>query len=308
MSTHRWQIEVEEAGLRLELLVARRLPGLPRAEVRRLFAEGRVRAGRRGAAKGEPARAGELLTVDLAGLGEELAVVPEPAASLRVVLETVQVVVADKPAGQPSAPLRPGERGTLANALVARYPEMAGLGCSPREPGLLHRLDTGTSGLIAAARTAEAFAVLRGALQQGRLDKAYLLICLAAGLEGEGRIELPLAPEPRGGRRVRACHTADEVRRYRARPASTRFRILGVHGPLALVEARASPALRHQLRVHFAAIGHPLAGDELYGGPQLPGLARHALHASRIAWPGGEGVAPFAATSELPPDLAGLLR
>ncbi len=248
----------------------------------------------RRAVKGDVATAGEALEIDLAENALGSAAVPDPEAPLHVLLETPQVVVLDKPAGQPTAPLDPGERGTLANALVARFPEMAGIGFSPREPGLCHRLDTGTSGIVLAARTAHGVQTLTRALKEGRLDKRYLVICAALDLPESGAIDIPLAPHPKDRRRVYACVHPRDVARYAARPASTEYTRLREHGAWALVEAKAPKAARHQIRAHFAAIEHPLAGDELYGGPPLaapaegaapeaaPDAARHALHAHRI--------------------------
>jgi 23S rRNA pseudouridine1911/1915/1917 synthase len=99
-----------------------------------------------------------------------------------------------------------------------------------------------------------------------------------------------------------ACLHPRDVARYRPRDATTSFRVLRVAGAWAIIEAGASAAIRHQIRVHMAAIQHPLAGDTLYGGPSAPGLARHALHASYVGWK-GEGIAPFEVRSGLPPDL-----
>ncbi len=308
-----------DAGARLDKILVQKVPGLGRAGAKRLFAEGRVRVvsgglGRK-ASKGDVANPGDDIELDLEESAQGSAAVPESEAKLSVLLETAQVVVVDKPAGQPTAPLDPGERGTLANALLARYPEMAGIGFSPREPGLCHRLDTGTSGLVLAARTAEAFNTLTRALKEGRLDKRYLVICAAADLPESGTIDIPLAPHPKDRRRVYPCTHERDVARLAPRPASTSYHTIREHGPWALVEVKAAKAARHQIRAHFAAIGHPLAGDALYGGPPLPLGAgeeagegsRHALHAHRIVWKGDATVPAFAIESPLPEELSRLV-
>jgi 23S rRNA pseudouridine1911/1915/1917 synthase len=324
-----------EAGARLDKLIVQKVPGLGRAGAKRLFAEGRVRvlAGGEGyghrAAKGDVAVAGDGIELDLMASEAGSGAVPDPEAPLHLVLETAQLVVVDKPAGQATAPLDPGERGSVANALVARYPEMAGVGFSPREPGLCHRLDTGTSGLVLAARSEEAFTTLTTALKEGRLDKRYLVICAAEGLPESGSIDFPLAPHPKDRRRVYPCIHPRDVVRYAPRPATTTYQRLREHEGLALVEVRAPKAARHQIRAHFAAIDHPLLGDALYGGPPLPGVeasvaegaeagaaegaearetARHALHAHLIVWKGDKSVPAFTAESPLPPELARLLE
>jgi len=303
-----------EAGTRLDKLVVQLVPGLGRAAAKDLFTEGRVRVlapGREGrgrkASKGDVAVAGEVIELDLEPADAGGAAIPEPDAPLNVVLERVDLVVVDKPAGMPTAPLKPGERGTLANALVGRYPEMARIGFSPREPGLCHRLDTETSGLVLAARSVRAFAALTTALKDGRLDKRYLLICQAGDLPELGSIEVPLAPHPKDKRRVYPCIHPRDVVRYEPRPAITTYRRLRQEGLWLLVEARAPKAMRHQIRAHFAALGHPLAGDALYGGPAIEGLGRHALHAHHIAWSGDEVVPAFTSRIPLPPDMARLV-
>jgi 23S rRNA pseudouridine1911/1915/1917 synthase len=212
-------------------------------------------------------------------------------------------VVVEKPAGQPTVPVEDGETGTLANALVGHYPEMEKIGYSPREPGVVHRLDTDTSGLVLAARSEAAFEVLSKGLKAGAVEKRYLLVCHGAGLASSGEIGIPIAHHPKDQKRMYPCVHPRDVARYRPRQANTNFRVLRTAGEWALVEARAGVAIRHQLRVHFAAIGHPLAGDALYGGPPAAGLARHALHASYVGWRGDAIVPALEAHSPLPVDL-----
>jgi 23S rRNA pseudouridine1911/1915/1917 synthase len=302
-SEQRFRIDASRAGERLDKVVIAAVPGLGRKGARRLFEEGKIRVNGKRPSKGELAREGDEIHIALpsaAGLGA----IAEPAAPLDVRLEMREVVIADKPARQPTAPLRPGEVGTLANALVARYPEMAAIGHSPREPGLIHRLDTDTSGLVMAARSAAAFEALTAGLHTGRIEKSYMLVCAAEGLGSSGQIEFPIAHHPKDKKRMYACIHPRDVARYQPRSAVTHFRVLRVAGPWALVEARAGAAIRHQIRVHFAAIDHPLAGDVLYGGPALDGLDRHALHANYIAWKGDARVPAFEVRSPLPEDLA----
>lgn len=302
-----------QAGQRLDKLLLEAMPTLGRAGAKRLFASGKVtlqEAGRergRKVSKGDVGRAGDVLSVEVEPGALEGSAVPDAEAPLEVVLETKDVLVLEKPAGQPTAPIEPGERGTLANALVARYPELVGIGFSAREPGLCHRLDTETSGLVLAARSKEAFDILTRAIKEERLDKRYLLVCSAKDLPESGTIEIPLAPHPKDRRRVYPCVHPRDVERYAPRPARTTWKKLEEHDGMALVEARAGKASRHQIRAHFAAIGHPLAGDVLYGGPTVEGLGRHALHAHWIAWGGDAKVAAFTVSSPLPGDIAGVV-
>lgn len=284
--------------MRLDKLVQKKLVGFGRRSVTELFARRAVRVAGAAARKGAIAREGDSIEV---ALDEHAWIAPETDAHLEVVLETENVVVVDKPAGQPTVPVSLGEGGTLASALLARYPEMAAIGHRPREPGLLHRLDTQTSGLLVAARTARAFETLSTALSEGRIRKRYLAVVREAGLPASGVIDAPLAPARRDSRRV-------EVVIGRGRAAVTRFSVVSRARGFALVECEVGHAYRHQIRVHLASLGHPIAGDRAYGGPDVPELGeRHALHASHVAWAGDEDVPPFEADAPLPRDLAALL-
>lgn len=312
----------ELSGERLDKALAKLAPGLSRARVKKAIEEGAVRVNGRVLAKGATVSPGDVLTVEGAAATPDAPATPEPDAPLTVRFESPQVLVVDKPAGQPSAPLRSGETGTLANALVGKYPELAGIGHGPREPGLVHRLDTDTSGLVVVARTKEAFDILKGALKEERLAKRYLLVCAAEDLPDQGSIEYPLANHPKDQRRVYPCIHPRDVARYAPRPARTEYSVVrrggsvdedqeggaaAAEGRWALVEVRVAKALRHQIRAHFAALEHPLAGDVLYGGAEVRALGRHALHASRITFD-GEGVVPkFDVEAPLPPEMVKLL-
>lgn len=288
-----------DRALRLDQFVARSL-GIGRKGARELCDAGHVRIDGRVAAKAASLR--DATAVEVRELPSE-SPLAEPELELDVRLERADVVVVHKPAGMPTVPLAVGERGTLAGALVARYPEMRGFGYRPREPGVVHRLDTLTSGLVVAARTAESFDALVNGLRRGELEKRYLAVVSGIGLEDSGSIDLPLTPNagPRGG--VGVPPTATEY----ARDSLTKFRVLSRGGTLALLELDAGPAFRHQVRAHLAAIGHPIVGDLPYGGaphPLLPG--RHALHASQVAW-AGDAVRSFEVTDPAPAEFLALL-
>jgi 23S rRNA pseudouridine1911/1915/1917 synthase len=304
------KVPQELGGERLDKALVALVEGASRARVKKAIENGEVRVnGRIVPTKGGVVKANDVITLEDASLRSgESPCLPDPEAPLSVAHSSDRVLVADKPAGQPTAPLRPDEKSTLANALVGRYPELAGIGYSAREPGILHRLDTDTSGLVVVARTAEAFEALRDALQNERLHKEYLLVCRSEDLPDTGTIEIPIANHPKDKKRVYPCVHPRDVMRYAPRPAFTRYSVEKRANGWALVRADAPRAIRHQLRAHFAAIEHPLAGDELYGGEKIEGLDRHALHAARVAFDGGDdtGLA-FDVRSPLPPDLAKLL-
>lgn len=289
-SARSFLVDENDAGARIEQVLMRALR-CTRSEARALCEQGRVTLDGRRARKGDRAVVRAEIRVSM----PDAWLVAEPEAPLDVRLERPDLVVVSKPAGMPSAPLNPGEGGTLVNALIARYPEMCAVGWSGREPGLVHRLDTHTSGLLLAARNAEAFQLLVTALRAGHLEKRYAAVVASRGLPDEGTIDAALHPDPSHSGRVSIKSDTEGYRRE----ARTTFHVRERGPRWALLEARASRAFRHQVRVHLASIGHPICGDALYGGEPDPRLeGHHALHASFIGCDVA-GLAPFRV--ELPP-------
>jgi 23S rRNA pseudouridine1911/1915/1917 synthase len=286
----------EDAGQRLDRVVATQ-SGVGRRRARELCDGGHVTVDGKRARPADAVAAGSTIELEMAS--EHAA--PDPSVTLDIRLETASVVVLHKPAGQATAPLRPGELGTLANGLVARYPETAGIGRQPREPGILHRLDTQTSGLLVACRTGAAFSRLSTALDAGEIEKRYLAIVTGAELGDEGELDADLAPDPRRRGRVRTMLPGE---RGYARRSLTRYRVVERRGPLVLLELRVNRGFRHQIRAHLAGAGAPLVGDELYGGRPWPEHSeRHALHASYVAWAGDGTLEGFETEAEMPDDM-----
>ncbi len=308
MPTYEVTVPEEFNGARLDKALVALVDGASRARVKAAISEGTVRVNGRRIPKGGVVATGDRVTLELADLASPEAPATPEDAPLVVRFASEQVVIVDKPAGQPTAPLRTGETGTLVNRLIFHYPETVGIGYSPRDPGLLHRLDTDTSGLLLVARTKGAFTELKAALDGEALVKEYLLVCREEGLPDEGTIAFPLANHPKDQRRVYACVHPRDVIRYAPRPASTDYLVLARSGPYALVRVTVSRALRHQIRVHFAAIEHPLVGDKLYGGEAVAGLERHALHASRLALETATPGLSFDVASALPAELDALMH
>jgi 23S rRNA pseudouridine1911/1915/1917 synthase len=247
--------------------------------------------------KGHCVSVGQLVQVQLPSTERAR---PEPGIRIDLVLTRDDLVVVDKPAGLPSAGLRGNSDNTLAGALVARFPEMASVGFGALEPGLLHRLDTFTSGLLIAARSEQAFLALRKALSQGRLSKRYQAIVTGGHIPDAGLIDANIEPHPNNRRKV----LVTSITSRRGRPSQTNFRILERHSDLTLLELSLGAAYRHQVRAHLAFMGWPIVGDTLYGGHPAAGLApaRHALHACYIRC-AGASIRDFEVTSGLPGDM-----
>ena len=281
MSVAELEIEEEDAGVRVDVILVRRVPELSRARAKALIEEGAVRVDGRRVKKSYIVSAGDRVTLEKTPGLVDFYAAPDSGLALDVLVETDGYVVVDKPAGVPTHPLKEGELGTLAGALVARYPEMRDVGYSRREPGILHRLDNDTSGVVLAARDQTTFERLREQLQEGQIEKRYLARCQGS-VPAPIVIDTPIANDPRDRRRVRACNDPREIKRLRAQPAQTEILTStpAEHG--SLIEVRANNARRHQIRAHLASIGHPLLGDTLYGGPPLAPPNRHLLHALSI--------------------------
>ncbi len=262
----------EADGRRLDVVVAEVL-GLSRARVKSLFETGAVRVDGRRPSKGDRATGGARLEVELAEEAPPL--VPEPGLALHLLYEDTWLLAVDKPAGVPSHPLKLGETGTVANALVARFPEVALAAEEVREGGLVHRLDIDTSGVLLAARDRHSWETVRGLFRDRAVDKRYW--ALVSGPIGDvGTIDLPL--RHKGETRVEPAVDGGEE----GREALSEFHVLQRSGELALVEVRILTGVLHQVRAHLAAIGAPVVGDALYGGRTFPGLPRFFLHARSL--------------------------
>jgi len=282
--------------------------GLGRAAVKEAFAAGQVRVGSRRARASDPAAPGAAVEVELSGPAGAPA--PEPEAPLSVLRLSPRWLVADKPPGVATHPLRAGEPGTLAGAVLGRHPECAGASDHPREGGAVHRLDRDTSGCVLFARDAEAWRMLRGQFAAQSAEKVYRAVVLGR-LDAGGVCSVPLCQ--RGGRSVPAPDAGERLRHKglpAARPAETHYQVVRRLAAHTLVEVRIVTGAMHQIRAHLAWLGYPVAGDLLYGGEaaRLVGLARQALHAFRLGFDPPEGGLRVRVESPLPPDLTALVE
>ncbi len=249
------RITVEIAD-RVDKALARAYPHAGRRQLAELFDEGLVKVAGKKAKKGDRVVAGDVIELAREPVsGDALHPLPDPAAAenIAVLEERSDLIVVAKPAGMPSQPLRAGELGTVANALAHRYPECAAIGDDPRDGGLAHRLDIGTSGILVAARSPDTYRALRDAFGGGLVSKTYLAITEARPVSRE--CDAPLVQR---GRKVAVDHT-DGLAAY------TAFDVLSASPTHALVRCVAQTGRMHQVRAHLALVGAPIAGDTLYG-------------------------------------------
>ena len=266
-------VDRASAGTRLDRWLAASVPEQSRAKIQALIEAGRVRVDGAAVKASHRVRGGERVAIEIPPPASET-LEPEPIA-LTIVHEDAGVLVIDKPAGMVVHPGAGHARGTLAAAVLAHAPGVAGVG-GPRRPGIVHRLDKDTSGLLVLAKTPAAYESLTAQLAVRTMRRVYLSIVHGRVATTEGVVDKPIGRDPRDRRRMAVVPPG------KGRRAVTRWRVLERFPQFTLVEARLETGRTHQIRVHFASLGHPVAGDTVYGGRRrtvpvpLGGLALHA--------------------------------
>lgn len=272
-------VTTERAGERLDLFVAAEMR-LPRSRIQRWIRAGLVEVDGESSKPARALAAGETVVCTPPLPQADERVRPEPG-ELSLLHQDADVVVLDKPAGLPMHPGAGRRSGTLAHRLVARYPEMSGVG-GPGRPGIVHRLDIDTTGVVVAARTAAAYAALSEDFAARRVEKLYLAICYGAPRPTEGSFTGAIGRHPE--RRKEMTVRSD------GRPARTDYSTLATISGVSLLRLELMTGRTHQIRVHLKAAGHPLVGDPVYGEarwkalrrpvrPVLRDFPRPALHA-----------------------------
>jgi 23S rRNA pseudouridine1911/1915/1917 synthase len=238
-------------------LAKARNTGLSRNRLQQLIAQGRVLVNGRAAKPSLKLKSGDRLEVSVPPRRRtKLAAEPQP---LVVVHEDDSVLVLEKPAGMVVHPGAGVQSGTLVNALLHHAPDIATVGGEGR-PGVVHRLDRDTSGLLVVAKTEPAYLALVEALRERQVKRVYQAIVWGDPGPAEGVIELPIGRDPKDRKRMAV------VRGPAGKAARTRWRVLERFGPATLVEARLETGRTHQIRVHMNAVRHPVVGDPAYGG------------------------------------------
>jgi len=289
------QLKADSAGVRLDLFIVQNLPELSRSFIQKLIEDGHVTL------NGKPARAGLKLKE-----GDAVCITippPEPSELLAedipisIIYEDGDLLVVDKPAGMTTHPAPGNPSHTLVNAVLSHLPALPESD-NPARPGIVHRLDKDTSGLILIAKTRGALADLSAQFKSREVNKAYVALVKGKVIPPRGIVDAPIGRD-RAHRQKMAVTDS-------GRPARTAYTVLKVYEGYTLVEARPETGRTHQIRVHFASVGHPVVGDIIYGAKsELVG--RQFLHAQKLSFrlPSTGKTVEF--TSPLPPDLQAAL-
>ncbi|HTO89242.1 MAG TPA: RluA family pseudouridine synthase [Thermoanaerobaculia bacterium] len=313
----RFQVGASSAGTRLDLFLASACSDLSRSRIQRLIKEGAVRLSGASAKRSHVVRAGDEVEVE----------VPEPRTSivqpeeipLSVLYEDEHLLAIDKPAGLVVHPAPGHASGTLVNALLHHVRDLHGIGGELR-PGIVHRLDRNTSGVLLVAKTDLAHASLSHQMKRRSMRKEYLALVAGVPRVRKGEVTFAIGRDPRDRKRMKAFRATEELPAG-ARQARTLYEIerdwfaLG----LTLLRCRLVTGRTHQIRVHLAASGLPVVGDPVYGRPRydrvrepalkkrLAEFPRQALHAERVAFRHPASNQPIEIAAPLPEDLRNLL-
>ena len=282
-STRTFIVPSDSEGARLDRFLVSVAGDLSRSHIQRLIKDGRVNVGGKPAKANQPVKPGQNVVVDVPA---PVDAAPQPEAlPLSIVYQDRDVIVVDKPAGLVVHPAAGHATGTLVNALLHHVDDLSGIGGEKR-PGIVHRLDRGTSGLMVVAKNDAAHDALTRQFHDREVEKEYIAL-VWGGVQAGRRIDAPIGRDPANRKKMSA-------RARRSRSAVTRIvRADPLTPALTLVRLAIYTGRTHQIRVHLDAIGHPIVGDALYGGVRrrVPGdlravahLDRPFLHAARLAF------------------------
>ena len=290
------QVEVPSyaARQRLDAFLTRSIGGRSRSDWQRLLGLGAVTVDGRRVKPSDRVAPGQRVAIHPVPSHVELR--PASDIPISVVYEDPAMIIVDKPPGLVVHPAPGHEEGTLVNALLARFPELRDP-TGQQRPGIVHRLDKDTSGLMVIGRTPQAMASLQEQFRDRTALKRYLLLLAGTLAEESAAIEAPIARDQRDRKRM-AAHAG-------GRESRTTFKVLERFGQYTLVEATLLSGRTHQLRVHFRFIGHPVAGDQTYGGGSAPpGLTRQFVHAAYLCLRSPQDDHQLEFQAPLPADLA----
>lgn len=300
-----FRAEAEHDGLRLDHFLAALVPDISRSQLQRLIREGRVRAGGERVKPGTTIHEGDVIDVEIP------AAIPSAVAAeaipLTILHDDRDLIVIDKPAGMVVHPGAGHHQGTLVNALLHHVDDLSGIGGEER-PGIVHRLDRGTSGLMVVAKNDAAHRELSRQFQEREVQKTYLALVWGVAQAGR-RIDLPIGRDPKVRQKM-------STRSRHSREAVTRIVRATLLRGVTLVEIAIDTGRTHQIRVHLSAINHPVVGDATYGGVRrhvaadvraVTRLERPFLHAHKLSFKHPADGRTMTFESPLPADLQEVL-
>src|SRR3954469_8334171 len=306
---HRVEVPVNQDGARLDAFLASALPDRSRSQIQKLIKDGHVFSAEPGTGKGlrasTPVRTGQAFEMELPAPIAATAIAED--LPLPILYEDKDVVVIDKPAGMVVHPAAGHSSGTVVNALLFHVDDLSGVGGELR-PGIVHRLDRGTSGVMIAAKNDVAHQELSRQFHDREVEKEYIALVWGVGKQGR-RIDAAIGRDPGDRQKM-------STRARRARSAVTRVTMAEHLRGVSLLHVAIATGRTHQIRVHLSAIGHPIVGDSTYGGVHrrvandvraVQRLARPFLHASRLAFTHPTEGRRLEFTSPLPADLQSVL-
>jgi 23S rRNA pseudouridine1911/1915/1917 synthase len=301
--THQVELTLELPGERLDRALVQLLPQLSRTQVQKLIKEELVLV------NGRAAKA----SLQLEGGEQVLVTMPEPVNTdlvpddipLDIRYEDDDLLVVNKPAGMVVHPGTGHYRGTLVNAVLAHCPDVLGVGYEKR-PGIVHRLDKYTSGLIVVAKNDQAIHNIQSQFRRRTVDKRYIALVEGQLNPPEALIDAPIGRNKQERKKMAVIPLRQSAT---SRPAQTRYRTLASYDDHTLVECQPLTGRTHQIRVHLAYIGFPIVGDNVYGrARQRTALGRHFLHAAKITFRRPSDQQEITCEAELPPELVGFLE
>lgn len=273
-------IDAEAAGARLDAWLAARLEGTSRSRIQKWIKSGEVLLNGAKATPHDALEAGDVIAIDAQDApAADAPLVPRKDIAFEVIHEDKHVIVVNKPSGLIVHPAVPGESETLANAIIARYPEVAAVGDAQDRPGIVHRLDREASGLMVVARTKEAFLALKAQFQAHVVKKEYAVLIDGEAPADTGTIRLAIGRSSSGGKMAARPEPGEDDK-----DAITHYRVEERLPKTTYLTVRTETGRTHQIRAHFHALGIPVVGDPLYG-TKRPGrlpAPRLFLHAKTL--------------------------
>lgn len=289
MQTHTFLAKPIDSGKRLDSFLleqsALKEIGLTRSKVTQAIETEGVLVNNASSKPSYRLKTNDAITIALSPV-KETALTPDARRNIPVLFENEHFVIVDKPAGVQAHPSSADASDTLVNWLIDRYPDITSVGDDALRPGIVHRLDKDTSGLLVIAKNQTAFEELKRLFSERKISKIYTALVHGHINPSEGTLDTPLARAyslPKQAIATPHTHTRGTIR-----PALTHYRVLEHRGEYDLVEARPKTGRKHQIRVHLASIGHPIVGDKLYGTKltraQDKHFSRHFLHAKELSF------------------------